>query len=128
MVTQGADAVEQEAVEERVRSSSRPGRGSPRQNVVNIAWVGSDDDPALAQLARTVDLCARGVGLFLSKPIPVGSRVTVELLIDGRIRLGARGRIAHASVTSDDGSIRVGVEFDDAPRLLDGDPAAPWSK
>ena len=66
---------------------------------------------------RVVDISMLGLGLVFEHPSPstlIGGRISVEVsAVDDRVNIRLEGIVRYATVTSG-GSVRVGVEFDDA--------------
>jgi hypothetical protein len=96
----------------------RPERGWDRVKHTCLAWVEGEPEGAAHGLARTVDLSPSGAGLVLSRNLEPGSRVVVELLLPGTLRLRATGEVVHG-VPLEGGQFRVGVRFFSAPVLAD---------
>lgn len=101
------------------RSSITPlRRRVPRQLA---GWSGSclieGESDAEPRACRVVDISMLGLGLIFQHPSPttlVGDRVSVEVsAVDDRVNIRLEGVVRHATVTSG-GSVRVGVEFDEA--------------
>jgi len=85
-----------------------------------MAWLESNSDGGRKRIegvARSVDISTQGAGLVFSQYLPVGERLLIELLLPGRLRLRAWGRIVHCS--KHDEYFRVGVSFESAPVLTD---------
>jgi hypothetical protein len=93
-------------------------RRVPRQLA---GWSGTcvvESEPdAHERACRVVDISMLGLGLVFEHPSPsglVGSRISVEVsAVDERVNIRLEGVVRNSTVTSG-GSVRVGVEFDDA--------------
>jgi hypothetical protein len=96
-------------------------RSWERVKHVCLAWVEGESGEPIEGLARTLDLSSHGAGLVLSRELPVSTRLVVELLLPGTLRLKATGEVVH-SVPLEGSQFRVGVRFFSAPVLADLPP------
>jgi hypothetical protein len=96
-------------------------RSWERVKHICLAWIEGESGEAIEGLARTLDLSPAGAGLVLSRELPVGTRVAVELLLPGSLRLKASGEVVH-TLPLEGGQFRIGVRFFSAPVLADAAP------
>jgi hypothetical protein len=98
-------------------STAEARRDAARVKLTCLAWI-EDGGAQLQGIARAVDLTTKGVGMILSRAVPTGQRVVVELMLSGPLRLRAQGAVVHSTALPD-GQFRVGVKLDAAPVLVD---------
>lgn len=99
--------------------TAQEARAAARVKHACLAWV-EGPGVSVEGLARTIDVSASGAGLILSKPLPTGERVVVDLLLMGQLKLRATGVVMH-STKINDSQVRVGVRFDHSPVLVDSE-------
>jgi len=100
-------------------------RALRREAVVLLAFLRGADGEAITQgVARTLDISPRGAGLVAPRPVRVGVRVHLELLLPSKLRLESRGAVVHVS-DAGVGQWRLGIAFDAPPQLTAGLTLAP---
>jgi hypothetical protein len=98
-------------------------RAASRRDYPCLAYVkergthGQAGAEGVSGLGRLIDVSGRGAGLFVTKALPTGARIVVEIAMDASICLVAEGTVMHVSGAGE--LFRIGVHFDEPPVVLD---------
>lgn len=91
-------------------------RAARRVRLLKFAWYCGLEGAAgtrLEGLARSCDVSVSGVALWVAQPVPVGTRLFVEI-VSGELCLSAVGLVVR-SVAADGGQVQLGIHFQVVP-------------
>ncbi len=94
---------------------TRDRREATRHILVNLMWYKILDDesgetgPSGEGISKSRDISETGVGIYVTRPMPVGKNIFIELAVKD-FSLSALGKIVYSTPTSD-GYHRVGIKF-----------------